>query len=696
MTKKWVLAVALLSLAISMGCRNGLTGVSKVKVVVSNPGNLSILYVTQVVQFTATVTGTGNTAVTWSLSGTACPGAGNPCGTISSSGLYTAPPTAPNPGNLTVTATSQADSSVSDSSPVTVKQIAVLITPSPVNVGVGLKQQFVAVALPDDAPQTFDWTIAACPSNACGSVDANGLYTAPPSVTSDNFTVQATSKLDPANGVGNANVTTVGSRLPSGTYAFRLSGFNSSGATAVVGNFVSNGDGTIQGGVEDELTSGGPVPRVINASTYSLNSNSQGTITLAPSGVSARKYTMVLDASGDIQMIDSTSDGTNPHGSGVIEPAILSKFKDKTSLNGTFVFEFAGVDLGGKRVAYAGLLPMDGNGGIAGGLLDTNDNGGGTNGTPLNVAGTYTMLNGVGTLSLTANSQTFKFALYGVAGTKSASNPLTLYAIATTFDAAHPAISGTMTLQDSTPTYSNGALKGTTVVNLTGAMDSNDTNTNVSLTLATTDGVGNISGTFDQNNGGTITGPAQAFGTGYKYSVAGCTNCGRYTVNLLGNPTANPPAPMQFIMYASGTNQGFLLDQSSTSVLTGTMVQQSAPKAQAGIFAASNIPGPYAAATTSSPTSGVDPITANLLLTWVNPTQGVGGNQYDAGHAPPGQTVTGAYTLDSSGTGTFTLTAPSAESFVIYAIDITHLLVMDVTGTAKGGTATASIINAQQ
>src|SRR5437016_10042264 len=55
-------------------------------------------------QFTAAVTGTSNTAVTWSVVG----GAGN--GTISSAGLYTAPPTVPNPPQVTLTATSQADS----------------------------------------------------------------------------------------------------------------------------------------------------------------------------------------------------------------------------------------------------------------------------------------------------------------------------------------------------------------------------------------------------------------------------------------------------------------------------------------------------------------------------------------------------------------------------------------------------------
>ncbi|MGB8721526.1 MAG: hypothetical protein WCD15_02040, partial [Terriglobales bacterium] len=58
-------------------------------------------------QFTATVTGTTNTAVTWSATG----------GTVSSSGLYTAPATA---GTYSVTATSQADTTKSATASVTV------------------------------------------------------------------------------------------------------------------------------------------------------------------------------------------------------------------------------------------------------------------------------------------------------------------------------------------------------------------------------------------------------------------------------------------------------------------------------------------------------------------------------------------------------------------------------------------------
>lgn len=104
-------------------------------------------------QFTATVTGTTNTAVNWSLAGGS--GGTSQVGTISSSGLYTAPEATSaavqsstttvsvtaghtassinvavpqlNPVNsVTVTATSQADSSKSASTPVTLSGLSIL------------------------------------------------------------------------------------------------------------------------------------------------------------------------------------------------------------------------------------------------------------------------------------------------------------------------------------------------------------------------------------------------------------------------------------------------------------------------------------------------------------------------------------------------------------------------------------------
>jgi hypothetical protein len=62
-------------------------------------------------QFVATITGTDNAAVTWSVqSGVAAQGcSGTACGTVSASGLYSAPTSAPSPNAISVIATSQAD-----------------------------------------------------------------------------------------------------------------------------------------------------------------------------------------------------------------------------------------------------------------------------------------------------------------------------------------------------------------------------------------------------------------------------------------------------------------------------------------------------------------------------------------------------------------------------------------------------------
>ncbi len=694
MIKNCLFAVALLSLALAGGCAKGGNGLGNgISVTVSDAGNLSVFYVTQVEQFTAKVTGTSNTAVTWSLSGTACTGSGNPCGTIDANGKYTAPANAPNPAQVTVTATSQADTTKSDSRAVTIKQITVQITPNPVNVGVGLTQQFTAVVVPDDAPQTVTWTIANCPQGGCGTVDANtGLYTAPATVPSPaTFSVQAAvpPALDPS-GFNQADVTIVKSRLVSSkTYAFQFSGFDKLGsATALAGSFLVGADGhSITGGVEDELTTAGPHHSSSLTGLFTATSNNQGTITLNPSGAPSNTYTVVLDSNGDLQMIESDGNGK---GSGIIEQ-VTGKFKDQTAMLGSFVLGFSGVDLAGKRAGYASFLPMDGAGNIGTGFIDIND--GGTTTSAGDVAGTYSMSNGVGSMQLTsATLGTFNFNLYGVTGQLTGNNPLTLFAISTDLIATNPAVSGTVVFQDPKGApYNNATFKGTSVSSLTGVDSTTGTNANVALTIATTDGSGNISGTFDQNNAGTITGPAQTFGNGYKYSAAGCTGCGRYTVNLLGNPTANPPVPMQFILYASGANRGFLLDQSSTSVITGTMNLQ----LKNHTFGASEIAGTYAAAATSSGTSGVDPIAANLLLTWVNTgactAQCVNGTQYDASNSA-GVTVTGAYTITGAGDGTITLTAPSAQSYVIYAIDLSHFLMMDVD---KSNTQ-SSIIFAQQ
>src|SRR6202790_3393709 len=122
-----------------------------------------------------------------------------------------------------------------------------------------------------------------------------------------------------------------------------------------------------------------------------------------------------------------------------------------------------------------------------------------------------------------------------------------------------------------------------------------------------------------------------------------------------------------------------------------------------GSFAGSELPGTYGAATTSSGSSAVGPIAANLLLTFPGGGVNVSGTQY-----PGSQTMTGTLDLNSAsgnvGVFRIALTAPSAQNYVIYVLDtsgctgqtpvctIQDFLIMDVDNTNPK----ASIIFAEE
>ena len=716
MIKNCLFAAALLSLALAGGCAKGGNGTGSGITVSVADGNIPAVYPNQQLTFTATVTGTTNKTVTWSLSGTACTGMGNPCGTIDKiTGAYVAPVAVPSPATVTITATSAADSTATGGLQVHIVLISVVVTPTTVTVGQNLVQQFTAVAVPDDAPQTFTWSCT--PTVSCGSFAPNpnnvAVYTAPASNLAVVVAATSTVQQSPA-GVGQAKVTVVTSRLPSGTYAFRFSGYDKSSPprpVAVAGSLTAGANGTITGGFEDVLAAGALTQfSITSGSSYvpSSNDNNLGTLTLRLSSGTTNIYTAVLTSSGIIRMIESSSDGTGITGSGVLQKSATS-----TAFNAgaqTFVFGFTGVDSTGGRVGYVGMLPMtpSGTGGtITGGLLDANDNTTTTNvcGTPpCNVAGSYQLdptIPGLWHMTLnTAQTQHFDFFVSGgQTQTKTGPNPLTLYAISTDpIDGAHPALSGSMVYQVPM-TYNNAAFSGTSVSNLTG------TNANVSLTLGTTDGTsggtggaGGFTGTFDQNDNGAIVSVPAAKPFSYTYVATGTTN-GRYTFQMLGNPTANPVVtPLPFVLYASGANRGFLLDQSSAAVMTGTMD----PQPSKASYTPTELPGTFAAATISNSDPALAPVVQNLLLTspgGTPPAYNVTGIQNTSSQT--GSPLTGTYTMTSTGVGTITLTAPpppAAATNVIYAIDfdavnsvVTDFMMM---GTTSG--TPSSIVFAQQ
>jgi len=166
-------------------------------------------------QFLAAVTGTTNTAVNWSVNGIA--GGNASVGTISASGLYTAPGAVPSPAGVTVSASSQDVPSVSGSARVTITK-GVVVTVSPVNVAIptGATQQFTATVT-GTSNTNVNWSVngIAGGNATVGTITSGGLYTAPAAIPNPaSVTISAASQ-------ANLAVTTSASAtVYSGKYRF--------------------------------------------------------------------------------------------------------------------------------------------------------------------------------------------------------------------------------------------------------------------------------------------------------------------------------------------------------------------------------------------------------------------------------------------------------------------------------------------
>jgi len=161
-------------------------------------------------QFQATVTGSSTTAVTWAVDGVA--GGNTTVGTISTTGLYTAPEAA---GQHAITATSAADTTKSASATVTVTQtISVAVTPASASIQAGATQQFQAT-ITGSSNTAVTWSVDGVTSGneTVGTISTAGLYTAPS--TAGQHTITATSVADTTKS-GNATVTVQATGIPQG------------------------------------------------------------------------------------------------------------------------------------------------------------------------------------------------------------------------------------------------------------------------------------------------------------------------------------------------------------------------------------------------------------------------------------------------------------------------------------------------
>jgi Putative Ig domain len=189
-------------------------------------------------QFTATVSGTANTAVTWSAT----------TGSISAKGLYTAP-TVTSETNATVTATSVADTSKSASAAVTINPVGqtLQITTSALPQGQQgnvYSEDFSATG----GTSPYSWSISAGTPPPGTSMNANGDFGGTPTATGTfNFTVTVTDATD-KTATGNFGVVVVSSSGYDGPAQLPIATVSSAMAdTPAPGSVVSvNAGGNLQ------------------------------------------------------------------------------------------------------------------------------------------------------------------------------------------------------------------------------------------------------------------------------------------------------------------------------------------------------------------------------------------------------------------------------------------------------------------
>ncbi len=316
-------------------------------------------------QFTATVTGAANTAVTWSAVGP---------GTISATGLYTAPATLHTPDTVTVTATSQADNTKSASATVNIPAVTLSLSPEISRLVLGATQQFAAnVTNATNAGVT--WTLT-----GPGTLNNSGLYTAP-------------STLDAQT------MATVTARSQADSDVFRFISF-----PIIVTPTISPRNVTVPAGATQQFTADMPVTWTVGG-VAGTDPVTWGTI--SADGV----YTAPLTPpwTGKVN-ITATVSIDSRHSANAVATVVFSN----ASLQGHYALRYRGND-GSANLFGVASLAADGNGAITSGSMTFNRVG--TAAVSVPVTGTYALKpdgRGSATLNFQQGSQSVQFPIHFV------------------------------------------------------------------------------------------------------------------------------------------------------------------------------------------------------------------------------------------------------------------------------------------
>jgi C4-type Zn-finger protein len=436
--------------------------------------------------FTATVSNTTDTSVTWSLtqSGAPCAPA---CGTLSSATAnpvtYNAPATPPASNeSVTIVATSVADATKSGSAAITVPAITVSVSPATANVEATMTQAFTAT-VNNTSNTGVVWSLT-CTATDCGmlsSTTANPVtYTGPAAAPSSDLTVtiKATSSAD-ATKSGSATIT-----VPAITVSV------SPASATVLVNATQNFTATVandpnSAGVTWSLSGTGCSGATCGALTNVMATSVTYT---APSAIPS-PATVTLTA--------TSKTDTGKSGTATIT---VTAGVNNAELNGHYAFRFSGFDdATSGLIAMAGSIVADGAGAISSGEVARCQGppAACASGTGATITGTYTIgADNRGTLDLTFTpsvgtpvSHVYAFAVGSISSGIAHKGRFIEFddSNGTTGDRG----SGVIFRQDTTA-FTQGSVKGNYAFDLIG----------VGLTAERL----GIAGVIDANGSGTVTG----------------------------------------------------------------------------------------------------------------------------------------------------------------------------------------------
>ena len=365
-------------------CTDPVTNIS----VTISPATVSVNVVTTQ-QFQDAVQGGTNSVTIWQVN--TITGGNDTIGRIDSNGLYHAPVTVPSPATVTVGAVSFEDQKVSATSAVTITPAPVVSitspctspcnTPIPATSGTANTLTFTATETGGTA-NTILWEVGPVGglgvlggNTTLGTISATGVYSPPVVPPIGSSAVVTAVAQDSPTSTASATLVISGYSASSllGPFAFSMAGNVASAHFFRAGSFVADGAGNLSSVLEDTDSASGATSAPISATgSYTVGADGRGTLKFND-GLLPASFDFVLVNGAQFQIIGFDGSGTAA-GQANAQNASAFLGTPDSALNGTYVFDFAGVD-GSNGLSQIGEFNADGAGNITSGSIDINDGG---------------------------------------------------------------------------------------------------------------------------------------------------------------------------------------------------------------------------------------------------------------------------------------------------------------------------------